>query len=419
MTGSFTLSLPRNPGSGALDGAYIPDTWQQGVAPALSAASGTFANGNAITLTGTNFSKKSSTQAFFTDFAADTVGQRASGFTYWSSVIGAEYRVASTDTPPIGSKYMSAHTIQSQFNGIHYELASDTDEIYIEAWCRVNPVTFNQPLWSSGTTYTSGQRASYLHPISGVKNNFIATAAASNVGQPPLDGAGTVNTTYWTALQAPQVKMFRAVDGTGETSSQGRPTNISLILESDGALQVGGVGDSRSCYTTMPGPTVWAKYIMYAKLGTLNVADGKRYTKVNGLANIVNSGMPGGHYASPTGVIPQSAFDGELQATNVTANAGIKFRRVLPPYYNITDEETIVDVSHFYVNTSPERVVIGNASTWAACDHAKTYVCKTTSRLNGQITFTAATSTAMTGALYAYVVNRDGLFNSNGYLVRP
>lgn len=399
-----------------------PDSWVAGVAPTLASASGTFTEGASITLTGTNLSRKNQSQIFFTDFSADTIGQRAAGFTYWVSIPGDEYRVANAVTPPVGARYMSAHTVQSQFNTIHYEMPADSDEIFVESFIRLNAVTFHQPLWSVGTLYVSGNRVSYLHPTTSAIFNFVATAAAVNMAQAPLAPDGSLNSTFWTYLQQPQIKSLRVVDGTGETSAQGRPTFLSSIVETAPAgsqLQIGGVGDTRICYTVTPGNTVWAKHLFYAKLGTLNVADGKRYTKVNGASNILNSGFTGGgHYASPANTVTQAAFDGELMSTNVTANAGIKFRRVLPPYYNVDHQETISDVCHWFVNDSPERVVVSSSSTWAAVDQTKSHICPVTSRSNSQWTFKAYVGQFTSGPLYAYVFNRDGLYNANGIQVR-
>jgi len=424
-----TLTPPFNPITGKYDSLYIPDDWIAGDPPTISSMSGTFANGNTITLTGGNFSKKRQGQVFFTDFASDTVGQQAAGLTYFA---GSEpkYLVDDTQSPPLGTKSIRLEANLQSMGTTTYEFAANTDEVFFEVWSRVNPVLFHQTnTWSAGTTYIVGDRVKYINPINGGFYNF-ESKLGSNIGNPPYYYNGStyvVDTTNWLQLDQPQIKLFRVVDGTGTDSGQGRPVGMLAILEADGSLYAqsedGGLVGGHAGYGTMPPSNTWVKYTYYVKRGTLDVANGQTYLKVGSTFNIRLSSHPvNGHLASPTGAIPptQYTYAGTPFINNETGktNQGLYYRRIFMTYFHRSWQHTIVDIAHMFVNDSPERVVIGDASTWNACDHTKTYTCKSVSRDTTTLSFTAATSSNITGALYAYVVNRDGVYNTNGYQVR-
>lgn len=425
----ITLYPPLNPSTGKYDSLYIPDDWIAGDPPTISSMSGTFANGNTITLTGGNFSKKRQGQVFFTDFASDTVGQQAAGLTYFA---GSEpnYLVDNTQSPPLGTKSIRLEANLQNMGTTTYEFAANTDEVFFEVWSRVNPVLFHQPnTWSIATPYSIWERVKHINPQNGLFYNYESKTAL-NTGNTPCYHNGTsyvVDETNWLRLDQPQVKLFRVVDGTGTDSGQGRPVGMLAILEADGALYAqsedGGLVGGHSGYGTMPPSNTWVKYTYYVKRGALDVANGQTYLKVGSTFNIRSSSHPaGGHMASPSGAIPatQYTYAGTSFVNNETGktNQGLYYRRIFMTYFHRSYQHTIVDIAHMFINDSPERVVIGDAATWNACDHTKTYTCKSISRDTTTLSFTAATSSNITGALYAYVVNRDGVYNTNGYQVR-
>lgn len=427
----ITLYPPLNPNTGKYDSLYIPDDWVAGNPPTISSASGTFANGNTITLTGSNFSKKRQGQVFFTDFASDTVGQPPSGLTTFSAG-GAGYLVDNTQSPPIGTKCLHLEANQVGMELTTYEFAANTDEVFFEVWSRVNPVLFHQPItWDGGTPYSIGERVKYINPLNGLYYNF-ESKTNPNTGNTPYYHNGTtyvVDEVNWLKLDQPQIKLFRIVDGTGTDSGQGRPVGMLAILEADGSLYAqsedGGLVASaaHNGYAAMPNSTTWAKNTFYVKRSTLDVANGQTYIKVGSSFNFKTSSHPvNGHLASPSGAIPptQYTYAGTPFVNNETGktNQGLYYRRIFMTYFHRSYQHTIVDIAHMFVNDSPERVVIGDAATWNACDHTKSYTCKAVSRDTTTLSFIAATSSNITGALYAYVVNRDGVYNTNGYQVR-
>lgn len=424
-----TLYPPLNPNTGKYDSLYIHDDWIAGDPPTISSASGTFANGNTITLTGGNFSKKRQSQVFFTDFAGDTVGQQASGLTYFA---GSEpkYLVDNTQSPPIGTNCLHVDANLVGIGTTTYEFASNTDEVFFEVWSRINPIIFNQTnTWDIATPYPAGERVKYINPNNGNFFNF-ESKLTPNIGNPPYyyNGAAyVVDATNWLILDQPQIKLFRIVDGTGTDSGQGRPVGMLAIMEAiDGVYaqsEDGGLVGGHAGYATMPTNNTWVKYTFYVKRSALDTANGQTYLKIGSAFNFRTSSHPaGGHLASPSGAIPatQYTYAGTPFVNNETgkANQGLAYRRIFMTYYHRTTQHTIIDIAHMFVNDSPERVVIGDASTWNACDHTKTYTCKSVSRDTDTLSFVAATSSNITGALYAYVVNRDGIYNTNGYQVR-
>jgi hypothetical protein len=366
---SHTISLFRNPDTGKGQ-SVDPNSgggWVEGEPPVISTASGAYSEGANITLTGTNFSNKNTSQLFFTNFSGGTVGQRDADFYYWNGVGTADYLINNTVTPPIGSaKVLRAHPIQQTFTEIHYPLIEDTDEIFLEAWCRINTIDFTS------------------------------------------------------SPDAPQIKMFRFVDGTGETSMQGRPLNTAILLDNTGGLQVTSdpVVGNQGWFGTAPTNNTWVKYTMYMRKGTLDTNDGERFVHVGSENSFTFSGIPTGYFASPSGTVSPTEYRGEGIATNQASSSAYLFRRVAIPYFQREQQESIIDISQMYINNTKERVVIGDAATWAGCDQTKTFSAKINSRNNTEIQFTATNHSGMTGSLYAYVINRDGLFNTTGIQVK-
>jgi hypothetical protein len=347
--------------------------WHAGQPPIITGVSGAFEEGNEITLIGSNFSTKTSSQSFFTNFADDTIGERAAGFFYWNMPGTAEYRVVSDPTAPIGSgKIFRAHPIQQNFTEIHHELAENSDEILLEYWLRLNKVDF----------------------------------AAS----PDLQ----------------QIKLGRILDGTGQDATQNRPFRIDLLLQADGTLQITtgpevGAGSWYQKLGTSPlNNTDWYKFVYYMRKGALNTATGERFLKVGSINEFTSSNAASPrHFASPlTGSVSPTADQGEPIINHTDATAPYFFRRIVLPYFQRLDQETISDVAQVFINTSKECVILGDASTYVACNKTLTHRVRTNSRAHNEINFRAHKGFFNTGPIYAYAVNQDGLFNSNGALVR-
>lgn len=92
------------------------------------------------------------------------------------------------------------------------------------------------------------------------------------------------------------------------------------------------------------------------------------------------------------------------------------FGYVLLPFFTRSYQNLKVRVAGFFVNTTPERVYYGDASTWDACTIR--VIQPMVSRASGQVRIRQEITPFPTGDLWAYVVNRDHLYNATGYKVR-
>jgi hypothetical protein len=363
MPFTATLSLERNASNQLQSGAS--STWQEGQPPQVMSFSGTFAEGNEITLNTYNVSALGQ-ELYFTDFSNGTIGQRSPDFYYWDMSGTADYLITDevVDAPLGNGKVFRSHAIQQNFTEIHYELDENTDELYLESWCRINRIDF--------------------------------TASPD----------------------AAQIKGFRFVDGTGELTMQDRPLNVAILFASDGGLQVSSspVVGNGAYFGAAPGNTEWAKYTIYMRKGALNTADGERFVHV-GAENSFTFGVDE-YFNSPSGIVAPEEYAGEPMTIHTDSSAAYQFRRVSLPYYQRDQQETISDICYFRLKNSKEDIIIGDASTWSACDQTKTYGIPHTTRAFGQIKFNAKESALIPGDAWVYIRNYDGQVNSTGLQLR-
>jgi hypothetical protein len=361
-------------GDGLLESGVGPE-WTEGEPPAVYSVSGTFENGNIITLTGNNFSSKNSSQLYFTNFSDGVVGQRYNDFYYWNMTDTADYLIDTDGTAPIGSgKVLKAHPVQQNFTEIHYELDGDTDEIFVEQWIKVNKIDFTS------------------------------------------------------SPDAQQIKMPRIIDGTGEAQSQNRPLRMDLLIQANGSLQIttGPEVGAGAWYqkegTTNLDDTTYYRLLMYFKKGTYNTADGMRFLKIGDLDEFRSSTYPLPspiHFASPlTGIVPPAAFAGEPIINHTDATAAYNLRRVTLAYFQRLQQETESFVAQVRINNSRESVFIGDGATWETCTQRLMHGSNVSSRSINTIQFVAEEGHFTSGPVYAYVVNQDGLYNTDGILLR-
>lgn len=327
--------------------------WDDEAVPVINNKSGTFADGQTITINGSNFSTAANTR-FFTDFSGDTIGQRASGLYYWSGG-GADYLVES-GSPQVGNgRYLRSNPIQDNFQPVHYEFSQDQSEIFAEFWCSADRIDFTS------------------------------------------------------SPDAAQIKMFRFCPGTGESTLQGLPQAFNMILESTDSMACEARPNSITGFAPAGGfaNATLTKFTMYKKIGEPYNKNGKQLVKMGSVNAFKYSGAS---LQSPTGQYADASWDCELQVTNDATTIGKFFRRISLPYFQRTQQTSDVKISQIYIQGgSQERVVIGDAATWDACDHSKTITAKTVSRSNSQIQFVAQQGYFTSGNVYAYVINHSGL----------
>ena len=112
--------------------------------------------------------------------------------------------------------------------------------------------------------------------------------------------------------------------------------------------------------------------------------DGERYIKIGAINDFTFSGFPGGHFASPDGSVAPPEWKGS-QVIARDANFEGLLQRIFMPYYTRSDQSTISRIDRLFANDSPERVVVGDASTFTGCAPEKRFVLRQNSRTGNQI----------------------------------
>jgi len=340
--------------------------WQPSVEPTVRHA--THDGFDGLFISGSNFSTEAK-ETHFLDMEDIPIGGRVPIFLYWDNPGTAQYAVAEDPDSPVQNKVMRLYAEKQTMDTMSFEFAEDKREVYWESDCRVDLIDFT----------------------------------------------GDVD--------APQVKLFRTVDGTGKSSMQGRPISQGLTVNTDGGLSLGGVPvvGKQSWYA--PGGFVQGQYLRYSSYinrGHLNETDGERVVKV-GDTNywpLVATPPPPSvqHYASPiTGDIPPSSFIGEkINVITTEEEDALFYRRVAPPYFHRSSQTTEVRIASFYVADSRERVVIGDAPLWEECNHQVSQLLETVSRSRAGIRVKLRSTNRPIATPYLYVLNHDGLVSSEG-----
>lgn len=438
MTAINLTLLPDPMNGGKLTSGIIQDDWVAGQAPVVSGVSGTLSNGQTITITGSNFSKKRNATAFFTNFKNDSAGTFPNGLYSWPNYSNetSKYKVYDSSDSPFGGKAIRATANRVQLSYAHFQFSEDQDEVFFEMWCRINRVAwFAGSEWNSATSYEADQECHYLRPNGepGGGNIYSYKAISANSNTPPWNVATHAVDPAWQEYQQAQIKMTRIIDGTNEGGFVSGGSGIDAIQESGGtnpqggfilaAAEDGGIEGAadRRGYGSAPDSTVWAKQTFYVKKSDVDAANGKAYLKIGATHKFSLSAQPpNGHLGAPDGSLISSMhlYDSTQFINNQTGKTNLnkKYRRVMLPYYQLEHQNTIIDCANLLVNDSPERIVVGDASTWDACDHTKSYSLPSVTRDNGVISAEFIESALIPSNRYFYVVNRDGVYNQNGFL---
>lgn len=405
----YKLGLYLNPNTNLLDSNYEPDSWNPANPPVLNSYSAEYVPGNTITLFGSNFSIEKTSSLFYTTFADQTLGQIPNNLYSYNEVDSAPYLTSNEDMPPLGNKYIVSEAITKDIRPIQYQFSADVSEVFLEAWCRIERPLFVYPSipYVAGT-YNIGDAVTY------VSGNTVKVRSTinGNTNDPRVDMTG------WEVLDANQIKTFRCVDGTGESNAQGRPLGFTSLIEVDGSMHITDNGSTYNGYASPINDSDWNKVIIYLKMGDLNTANGKFYAKWGALTSLTGSSVNPGHLASPSGVISANDYNGDLITNRNGTNASLNLRRILLPYFQRTYQQSRIAVAGLTISTTQERVIIGDASTWAACDRKKCFTVKTTALDNESVSIECIDSHLNGKDLYAYKVNHDGKINANGLKIK-
>nr|BBJ03797.1 hypothetical protein YBY_16450 [Marinobacter nauticus] len=352
-----SLAVELGQGGGGLPGEPTEPTGS----PVINSVSGSFTEGAQATITADNLTAKRNGQLRFIDFKDEILDQKVTGITQDSGTPGYVAKSGGI----FGGVMAECHAIQQSLNTAAIVLEQGEQELFFEGWAHIQT--------------------------------------------PDFDSGGDE-----------QIKLFRIVPGSslGDSAQNQNPT-INFMVHT--AFIVVGQPDVNpgSWYANGTFPwNEWSRWTMYLRLGDEGIANGERYAKVGAINKWTYSGVPGGHFASPTGAVHESEWRGEPQVTCDSATTGL-LQRIFMPYYTRSDQETISRIDRLYLNDSPERVVVGDASTWGACDPNKSFILRQVSRNNSEVVVDVDTLGPLSsGPVYLYVFNSDGLYNEAGYLWR-
>lgn len=361
---SGALSGPRHGGLWVPDGAPVPDTngWTEGQPPVLTAVSGTFADGETLTIVGGNFSAHRDGHLAFADFSTEIIGQPVLSLTH-ENIPGRAQYLGANESPLFGSKFARVSASGVEIDAAIIDLPSHYREIFFEGWSRTVRV-----------------------------GDFSGDA---------------------------QIKYWRLSGGHAFSSAQvpGSEPTLGSTHAATGFTSYYSPGAYASYSSTPPVDNEWTRFSMYVKVGDPGIANGHRLIKTSKSGSFRYSGSD---FKSPSGVHSADSWDCDNLVTDdgqSLVHPGIG--RLFVPYYHRSRQTTQIDIAHVSINDSRERVVVGDAPTWSACTPSKTFILPHIARDSDTIQVRAVTGPlGVVGPAFLYVINKDGMCNASGYQVR-
>jgi hypothetical protein len=376
------MSLAENL-DGDLESGYQTE-WIAGEPPVINGYSGTFTQGASFTISGSNLSYNRQTQLFYDDFTSGTLGNPISGGASWTTEAGQDPYVFSSVGLAAGKR--SAYLdMQGAYDYITAHIFSETATIYCEHW---------------------------------IKYQMIVTG--------PDDGSGPA-----------QMKMTRIGAGDSLPNISDNPNLTLTLLDVNGTTpqvfnspskSTNDAAQNISGYITLPPDNNWHKLHMAGKISDLATANGWRYFKTDAAGSLGDcataswaNATPTKHFASPNGTVAKTDWAGEAWATKDVADGSTVaggFQKVYLPFFTRTYQVSEVWIAGFWLNDTAERVVISSSAD--ANTALKTGIIQPNiSRSNDQWAFNCETGNLpASGALYLYVVNADGIFNTSPLQIR-
>lgn len=386
----MTISVNLNSYAVNADGSKNSN-YPNGDKPAeITSVSGTYGQGNELTLTTTQATTKNTTQLMFACGDSAENGNDATAIVASQPVSNASNYKHSTAKSHMGTGASLLAQMQSGAGGSidpYIQLASPQSELYFSSLVNID---INTAGLDSESQQLKMQR-------------FNAEAGSS--GEPALG-----RTLFW------------GTDDTNVTSSH------STIFSGAG-LQYWPA--ARSFYELGLLGDKWFRTQMYWKASDVDTANGAIWY-------LESNETDGDTYLSARGPWPDYEDMNDPDQSNPSADistwykqwtpmdklvtrrtgdsAGQNIDKVWLPFFKRDSSQIDVYVDGIYINDSCERVELGNASTYEAC--TKRVIQKQTNRQSGSIAFECYEGNLTTSDnVYAFVFNEDGTY-SQGYLIR-
>lgn len=345
---------------------------QGGGAFALTSFTGSIVEGGDFTFGGNGFTTKNNGDWLSDSFDSGTVGQNlASPWTTSVSDQNEPYKYSSTN-PFTGTKCAALTTNTSVSIGDwgNYILFPESwDEVFVEYALHFNITTAG----SGGPQIKLGRIGSFTSFAPSQEPNFGTTRFQDN-GNTAVGGQG-----------------------------------IQILQGGDNSRGIWPDPEEWFANSSVLPNNAWVVISQYSKLSTPGVANGKRYEKIGtgSLAgNQTYSGVPGGHFASLDGSIAHTAWDGS-PVMNRRSGLTDGYHNFLLPFYTRTDQVVTLTIGFVHINNSPERIVIGDASTIAACGKRVPQKTVTRGSTGGDGKYRLGDLPG-SGSLWAIAFNSDG-----------
>lgn len=396
MTAINLTLLPDPMNGGKLTSGIIQDDWIPGQSPVVSGVSGTFAQGNEITITGTNLSKARQTQLFYDDFSSGVVGESlVNNGKGWIVPVADYFPYVTDNTDPIaaGKKhaYLDARGDHAGYNSFDF----------------ITGIVFDQPY---NEIYSEGW----------MSYQFLSIAQGGNPDAPQMKLDRLQAGTSWSATSAnPSLTLTNPIVDA--------PYNTAQVFQSP-QESTNDYGQDVFGSISIPPDGTWRKIHMAGKLSDAGVKNGWRYfkTSTSGDAGDCATGSWGNangrHFASPNALVAKNLWRGEPWQT-IKAPSGSYpnggdantvgqpwgFRRYCFPFFQRPYQISTVKRFGQWINDTAERVVVGTTNDLN--NLLKTgFIQPNISRSNTSWKFNCETGNLpASGALYAVVVNRDRL----------
>ncbi len=322
---------------------------------------GTGAQGETVTIKGTGFSEVTDATLFFTDFEEGSLNTPVVGDLAWlkgaSQNVPENYRYSDV-LPLSGTRIARSDANQSNIGELYADLP-DMEECFVEFFTRYH------------------------------LSDYESTG-----------GGGA------------QIKHSRLSSGSGHTdvpmfgiTIQGGP-NPTLVFQNDPEIASAVRWSSASLVDD-----AWARSTIYMKLSTPGVADGMQFYRT--------SWTNQWSYSGTNYMITPDAWGEPASITRGSGVANSTLQRCFFPFYQRSDQSTVVDLNHIYIHNSLERVYLSTSPTATASNDFQHVVCPTISRSSRQIQFTSMIDCLPPeAAVYLYVVNADNEVNEDGFLIR-
>lgn len=358
---AITSSNYRNPAIDKIQSGYNPSGYSPALPPYIDSVSGSVAQGSTMTIAAVNASSETNETLRFTDFESLTVGQKIVGNVPWlagNSDVGAYAYTASNDRPLTGSRVAKTHAVQTNIGLLNY-VTGGVDELFVEFYARTLVVDFSP---------TNGESAQ-------IKFSRLCSSSNDHAVEPLI--------------------------------------GITILGSATAAtLQTGAGAGSTVSYDPNYTPDIWERHTLFLRLSTPDLANGMRFYRTSFGNQWTSNSNP--IFSTP------NAWGEPESVTRVSgAPATRQLGSMFFPFFQRTQQETIIDINHIYIHSNLERVYMSTSPTPTASTSFKHVVCPTLSRSLESIQFKSMIDVfEPEDDVYLYIVNANNKINPNGYLVR-